>query len=315
MQYRTLGRSGLIVSRLCFGSLTIGPLQANLSLEAGAGVIRRALELGINFIDTAQSYLTYPYIARALEGWPQEVIIASKSYAYNAKDMAAALEEARKALNRDVIDIFLLHEQESPLTIIGHREALDYLVEAKARGRVRAVGLSSHAVAAVRAAALMPEIDVIHPLLNMRGLGILDGSAEDMLEAIEAAYEQGKGIYAMKPLGGGHLKDRAREALQYVLDRQAIHAVAVGMQSAEEVEVNVAWATGRKPAARSMAALNRKPRRLLVEEWCMGCGNCVSRCPQGALKMEEGRVRVDRNKCILCGYCAAACRDFCLKVI
>ncbi len=315
MFYTTLGTSGIRVSRLCFGSLTLGPLQAGLSIAAGAAVIRRALELGVNFIDTAQSYANYPYIRAALHGWPGAVVIATKSYDYTAAGMARSLEEARRELDRDVIDIFLLHEQESALTLAGHRPALEYLLEARERGLVRAAGISSHAVAAVRAAAVMPEVDIIHPLYNQQGLGILDGSQAEMLAALTLAQRNGKGIYAMKALGGGHLAHRAQQALAFVLATPAIDAVAVGMQSIAEVEVNAAWVCGREPAPEWLAAVQGRKRQLLIEDWCQGCGACVQRCPQGALQLVAGRAVVDPARCILCGYCAGVCRDFCIKVI
>ncbi|WP_338817925.1 hypothetical protein MTCOM_16300 [Moorella thermoacetica] len=315
MQYTTLGTSGIRVSRLCFGSLTMGPLQAGLSIKEGAGLIRRALELGVNFIDTAQCYNNYPYIRAALKGWSGEVVVATKSYDYTAEGMALSLEEARREMDREVIDIFLLHEQETALTLAGHRPALDYLLEARERGLVRAVGISSHAVEAVRVAATMPEIDVIHPLYNRAGLGILDGTREEMLAAITMAHTRGKGIYAMKALGGGHLAGEARAALEFVLKTPGIDAVAVGMQSPAEVEANVAWCSGREPGEDVLSRLQTRKRCLLIEEWCQGCGNCVRRCPQGALEVIEGRAVVDPERCILCGYCAGACRDFCIKVI
>lgn len=315
MRYVTLGASGIRVSRLCFGSLTIGPLQAGLSVAEGAELIRRALELGVNFIDTAQCYANYPHIRAALKGWPGEVVLATKSYDYTEAGMARSLAEARQELDREVIDIFLLHEQETALTLAGHRPALDYLLEARERGLVRAVGISSHAVEAVRVAATMPEIDVIHPLYNQAGLGILDGSREEMLAAITLAHNNGKGIYAMKALGGGHLAGKARAALDFVLATPVIDAVAVGMQSPVEVAANVAWFSGREPPEAIRQQLQDRPRRLLIEEWCQGCGRCVQRCPQGALKLVAGRSVVEQERCILCGYCAGVCRDFCIKVI
>ncbi|MGI9952982.1 aldo/keto reductase [Moorellaceae bacterium AZ2] len=315
MRYLKLGNTGLEVSRLCLGTLTLGPLQAGLDLASGVAVIKAALERGINFIDTAESYGTYRYIRAALRGWAGPVVIATKSYAYTREGMAGSLEKARRELDRDVIEVFLLHEQESALTIAGHREALEYLLEAKARGLVRAVGLSTHAVAAVRAAAELPEIDVIHPLINVEGIGILDGTVEDMLGAVERAARAGKGIYAMKALGGGHLAKRAREALQFVYQLPFVHSVAVGMQSEAEVIVNVAWSRGEEPPYGILQLIRQKERRLHIEDWCTGCGRCTRYCPQGALRVYGGRVTVDHDKCLLCGYCAPACRDFCLKVI
>lgn len=310
-----LGNTGLIVTRLCFGGLTVGPLQANLTLAEGARVIRYALERGINFIDTAEFYQTYPYIREALRGFAGEVIITSKSYAHTAEMMEKSLRKALRALNREVIDIFLLHEQESILTIRGHWEALEFLVRAKEKGYVRAVGISTHHIAAVRAAADIPEIEVVHPLLNRAGIGIADGTAEEMAAAIADLANRGKGIYGMKPLGGGHLIGDVPGALSYVLENPHLHAIAVGMKTTDEVDINLAYFTGQAPAPELVSRVRNIPRRLLIESWCAGCGTCTDHCSTDALAVVDGKATVDMAKCALCGYCGAYCPNFCIKIV
>lgn len=315
MQYRLLGRTGLEVSRLCFGALTIGPLQAGLPLAEGAGVIRKALEAGVNFIDTAELYRTYPYIREAIRGFDREVIIVSKSYAYTYSDMRKSVEKALKELDRDYIDIYMLHEQESSLTIAGHWEAVQYLLEAKEKGIIRAVGISTHHVAGVLGAAATPEIDVIHPLINMAGLGIRGGALEDMLQAVAKAAAAGKGLYAMKALGGGNLLGQAERAFEFVLALPELASVAVGMSTIDEVAYNTSLFSGNPVPAHLKIRVGRQPRRLHIEDWCRGCGQCLARCPSEALALRDGRVTVDRSLCTLCGYCGAACPDFGIKVI
>lgn len=320
MEYRELGGTGLVVSRLCFGVLTVGPLQANLPLPEASSIIRRALALGVNFFDTAQLYKTYPHIRQALKGFSGVVHIASKSYAYTYEGMRQSVEEARQALGMDRVSVFMLHEQESALTLRGHRPALEYLLEAKARGLIGAVGVSTHAVAAVRAAALMPEIDLIHPLINRAGIGILDGAADEMLAAIKEAKGAGKGIYTMKPLGGGHLMQGAAAAFDFLLRQPEIDAVAVGMKSVAEVELNARYFSGSRyedeaDLAALQAQVAAQPRVLHVEEWCEGCGRCGEACPQGAIKVSGGRAASDPARCVLCGYCGAACPQFAIKII
>ena len=315
MQYRKLGGTGLTVSRLCFGALTIGPLQRNLPLEQGAGLIRLALDMGINFIDTAEIYNCYPYIREALRDYPVDVNIATKSYAHTRAEMEKSLLGALKSLERDSIEIFLLHEQESYFTIKGHQEALDYLVSARDQGLVRAVGISTHCVAGVRAAASIPEIEVIHPIINLAGIGIQGGSLEEMLEAISFAASMGKGIYGMKCLGGGHLIPDAERAMEFVLSLPELAAVAVGMQSKEEIIYNAARFSGQSPDPALVPGLAGQARRIHIEEWCRGCGQCVDRCTAGALRIEKNRATVNETLCRLCSYCAAACPEFCIKII
>lgn len=315
MEYISLGQTGLKVSRLCFGALTIGPLQANLPPQEGAKVIKAALELGVNFIDTAELYGTYPHIAQAVQGRRDQVIIASKSYAYTKEGMEESLTKALRELATDYIDIFLLHEQESGHTIRGHWEAFEYLLSAKEKGLVRAVGISTHAVAATIAAASIPQLDVIHPLYNIRGLGILDGTRDQMCEAIQRAAQFGKGIYAMKPLGGGNFRDNVKASLDYVLQTPGVGAVAMGMKSPLEVELNVRLVSGLPVSPKLARQVASQKRYLHIDDWCQGCGSCVASCSQGALELVDGKATVDQDQCLLCGYCAAACREFAIKVV
>lgn len=314
MEYRELGKTGLQVSRICFGALTIGPLQRNMSVEEGSRLILQAFEAGINFIDTAELYRTYPYIKQALKAWPrpEEIVIATKSYAYTAEGMQQSLEEARRELDLDTIPIFLLHEQESEFTIKGHWPALEVLLEAQAKGQVKAIGISTHHVEGVLGACKYPEIQIVSPLINLTGIGIQGGTKEQMLAAISQAFSLGKGIYAMKPLGGGHLISRRRDAFSFLLERPELHSIAVGMKNVAELERNINFFKGTPSPDEDFTQPERK---LHFDEWCIACGKCVQVCAAKALTIEGDQVIVDPEKCVFCGYCGAACPEFAIKVI
>ena len=87
--------------------------------------MKRAIDCGINFIDTADLYETYPFIKALLKD-KKDLVIATKSYAYDISTAEASLERALRGIERDYVDIFLLHEQESALTLKGHYEAIEY---------------------------------------------------------------------------------------------------------------------------------------------------------------------------------------------
>lgn len=316
MEKRLLGRSKLSVSRLAFGSLTVGPLQAALPVEEGARIIAYAFDRGINFIDTAQYYQNYEYIGRALKlAKNKDVVLSTKSYAYSRQQAAEAVEEARKKTGKDVIDVFMLHETESALTIRGHMEAVEYYAELRSKGVIKALGVSTHHVAGVLGAVKAGVFDVIHPIFNFKGLGIADGTRDDMEAAIKKAAEDNIGIFTMKSLGGGNFHTDAQSAFDFVLSKDYIHSVAVGMQSIEEVDANIAYFEGRDFSEAEKERLAGKKRALHIEPWCEACGKCTERCHQKALKIgAHNTAEVDRTKCVLCGYCAPVCPVFAIKV-
>lgn len=314
MEYVKLGNTNIEVSKMCFGGLIIGPLQANMSIQDGAKVILKAFELGVNFIDTAELYGTYAHIKEAIRISGIKPVIATKSYAYTAKAAKESVEKARKELDVDVIDIFLMHEQETRLTLRGHREALEYYLLAKSKGIIKAVGVSTHNVEVVDAATSMPEIEVIHPIVNQRGIGIGDGSIHQMLTAVKKAYDVGKGIYSMKPLGGGNLLKSYKESMDFVLGIPYIHAIALGMQSVEEVIMNVNVFNNEEVPAEIFHAVTNKTRKLHIDYWCEGCNKCVQRCGQKALELIDTKILINQKKCVLCGYCASVCPQFAIKI-
>ena len=143
MKKYSIRKTGIKVTELCFGALPIGPLQANISVEKGATLIRNALERGINFIDTAEGYKTYPHIKKALEGYNGEVIIATKSYAETYEKMEQSIKNVLESLNRAYIDIFLLHAAKVTPSVFEERAgALQCLNDYKAKGIIRAIGMN-----------------------------------------------------------------------------------------------------------------------------------------------------------------------------
>jgi len=309
-----LGARDLEVSRLLFGTLTMGPLQRGLPVEEGAALLCYAAERGVNFVDTAEYYQTYPYVKEALKKHP-EMVVCTKSYAYDRDGAKRSIDLAQEGIGRERIDIFLLHEQESEHTLRGHAEALDYYGELREMGVIGAVGISTHHVAATLAAAKWPGVDIVFSLINERGLGIVDGGRTDMEQAIAKVHENGRSVLAMKALGGGHLIGGRRRAFEYALGLPGVDAVAVGMQSEAEIDFNIAMFEGREPDEACSQKTRDAQRTLLVQAWCVGCGRCAERCGQRAICVREGKAVVDAERCVRCGYCAAVCPEFCLKVI
>ncbi len=310
-----LGSTDIKVSRLCFGSLTMTPFQANLSIKEGADLIKYAYEKGINFLDTAEIYENYQYIREGIRSIRRDdYVLSTKTYAYTQEMAEESLKKALKELDTDYIDLFLLHEQESIHTIRGHFPAIEYLLKAKEKGYIRALGISTHKIEGVRGFNKIKELDVIHPIVNKGGIGIHDGTIQDMLQELKRSHEMGRGIYGMKPLGGGHLIDSVEDAFNFVRDLPYIHSIAIGMQSQDEIDADVSLMENGYIKEELKKNLKMVNRRLIVHDYCQGCGNCVERCQQGGITLMDGHA-TPNDKCILCGYCATVCPEFCIKVI
>lgn len=292
----------------------MGPLQCDMTPALGAGLFEHAFSLGINFLDTAEIYGTYPHVREALKIKP-DAVVCTKSYAYDEATAESSFRKAVEGIGREYIDIFLLHEQESAFTLRGHSRAIEYFIKRKQKGLIGAIGVSTHYIACVKAVSGHPELDVVFPLINKFGTGIADGGADEMLAAISGCRAAGKGIIAMKPLGGGHHIAQREEAFEYILKQDCLDTIAVGMQSLEEIDYNCAVFSGDRPTASADRLTRDRKRRLIVEEWCAGCGECEKACRNRAIKVISGKAVVDNGKCALCAYCARVCPLFCVKVI
>ena len=311
MKQTILGNTGIKVSRAGFGVLPMGPSQLALPVEEGAAVLRYALERGFNFVDTAQYYRAYPYISKALEDKDsRDVVICSKCLEPDYESMMEAIEEARTELGRDRIDIFLMHEVRSGQ--LEEREgAWQALKDAKAKGLVRAIGLSTHHVDITMAAAKMEDLDVVFPLINYAGLGIRRGDSfatrEEMMEAIRACSTEGKGVFAMKAFGGGSLTAHYQEALNYVFSQPEIASVMIGFGKIAEVDDLLTYLDGTMDPEYQPDI--SKKRVHINHEDCEGCGSCKAACPAGAIyyNKENGLAEVDHDKCLTCGYCSPVC--------
>lgn len=316
MKYNILGNTGIKVSELCFGVLPMGPLQANISVKEGAKIIRKGLDSGINFLDTAQAYQTYPHIKEALTDYTNEVVIASKSHATGYEEMKEAVWEACRKMGREYIDIFHLHAPREDKDVFQKRAgALDALIDLKKKGIIRAIGISTHAISVVEQSAKVKEIDVVFPIINQNGLGIIGGKPEEMIQAIKKVSSNGKGVYAMKSIAGGYLISKIEEAINFVRNIKEIQSIAVGMVHPRELEINLKIFENQKINQEELIKGEYSRKKLIVSAFCEGCGTCVKACPNQALSLKNGKAVVNYRLCLTCGYCVPHCPVFALRIV
>ena len=332
----TLGNTNLSVSRVGMGVLPIGPGQLALPVEEGADIICHAVKQGINFIDTAQYYRTYPYIKRALEMLASSgkestrksadksgkayksdkacqaagsLVICSKSLARDYECMMSAIHEAMAELDLPFLDIFLMHEVRTG----GFEErkgAWQALIDARSSGLVRAIGVSTHHIDVTMQMSDIPECDVVFPLLNYASMGIRlghgAGTCDEMLEAIRACRNAGKGVFTMKVFGGGNLTENYQKALNYVFSKEEIHSVMIGFGSKSEIDDIISYLDGTMQPDYNPDTSHKKMR--INQEDCEGCGSCMKVCASKAIFYNKnGLAEIDQSRCLTCGYCSYAC--------
>ncbi len=319
MKSYTLGKTGIPVSELCFGALPMGPLQKKIDPDNGAEIILKVLNGGVNFIDTAQLYQTYEPIRRALQQTEIRPVIASKSMALDATGMQSAIEEALEEMALDYIDIFHLHAARVPEgedVFQTRADAWQVLLDYKDKGIIKAVGISTHSVPAVNLAALRDDVDIVFPIINKTGTGILHGSTEEMIAAINRCRDHNKGIYLMKALGGGCLVSDYHTALNFVRERFPL-PIAMGMVNLKEVEYNLNYfntppdKTGELPEPVAESKCFQ-----VVEFLCKDCGECIENCPNHAISRmaAESKPTINPDLCLRCGYCVGFCPQFAIRM-
>ncbi len=317
MKRMTLGRTGMETAEMIFGTLPMGPLQKNVSVEESAKIIASALERGVDFVDTAQMYRTYPHLRRAMDMTGIRPMISSKSLSATYEKMEAAIHEALEALKVDYIDLFYMHAAR-----IGNEVFTDYaggmeaLYDAKRKGLIRAVGISTHSVPLTRAAAVHPEVDVVFPLINKTGVGLREGTLADMEEAVELCFENNKGVVVMKALSGGTSVMDYVGSFEYV--RRIIKdraPIALGMVNMAELDMNLKFFNG-EDISEELARLEAPSKAFFVfGSICKKCGRCIKECHSDAITYEEKCAVINPDKCLRCGYCVGSCPEFAIRMI
>jgi len=238
----TLGRTGIRTSRLAMGTGTRGGrVLREMGLEGTVKLLRHSLDCGLFWWDLADSYGTHPFARAALKEIKRDkVVINSKVRSRDAAGVRSDLERIFRELNTEYIDIVLLHclkEPDWPKTLTG---PMDVLREYKAKGRIRAVGVSCHTVVALQAAAEEPWVEVCLARFNPFAK-VMDVDKPERVphvaKVLKKMHDRGKVVYGMKILGEGYAKTDKQidEALRFALQQRWMSAFTIGMNKPTEV--------------------------------------------------------------------------------
>ncbi len=314
MKTVTLGRTGITVNKNGFGAL---PIQ-RVSVEEAGKLLRKAYENGINFFDTARSYSdSEEKIGLALSDVRDEIILATKTPSTNVEGFWKDLETSLALLKTDHIDIYQFHNPAfcpKPGDGTGLYEAM---LEAKAQGKIRFIGISNHRLAVAQEAVGSGLYDTLQFPFSY----LADAKDEALVRRCE---ELGVGFICMKGLSGGMI---THSDAAYAYLAQFENAVAIwGVQREWELDEFLSYNEDPPEMTEEMRAFIAKEREELSESFCRSCGYCMP-CPQGIQINQCARMSLLLRRspaatwlspywqeqmekietCLNCGQCAKKC--------
>ncbi len=235
----TLGKTGIKTTILGVGTGTRGGReQRQMGQAAFVKMMRHAYDRGIRYIDTADMYMTHLFVRFALKELPRdEIFIQTKTRATHPEVAKADIERFRRELGTGYIDSLLLHCMRTKGWPRDMRPVMDVLLEAKEKGRVRAVGVSCHGMDPLVDAADCDWCEVHLVRINPFGLK-MDGPVDDVVRQIKKMHQQGRGVIGMKVYGEGGADSREKrlQSLKFIFDLGCVHAFTIGFSSPAQID-------------------------------------------------------------------------------
>lgn len=319
----TLGRTGVEVPDISFGTFS-------LEDEADERLVHHALDRGITHFDTAEGYTegrAEKILGRALRGRRDEVTLTSKYWAlpeHSAEYQMRMLEQSLRHLHTDYVDLYMNHAVNEVARLSDEWQRFATL--AKEQGKIRAIGMSGHAPRLAQCMEHALDHDLVDVFLVaysfaqqpsfkeslksylsdwLPSLDIVASQAR-LPELLARAHRQGVGVMVMKTLKGARLNDMrpferpgrtfAQAAFRWVLSDPAVDGLAVTMTSAEQIDEYIEASGGDAPDREDLALLARYAAVNAGTSCLIGCGDCLSSCPQGVAINDVMRMRMyDRD--------------------
>jgi uncharacterized protein len=317
MRKLRLGKTGLMVTQLGFGGI---PIQ-RLNEKDAVAVVARCLDLGINFIDTANAYSTSEErIGKAIAGRKEGLILATKSTSRSPEVIIKHLDQSLKMLGVDCIDLYQFHnvsDAKSLEIVLAPQGPRAELEKAKKAGKIRHIGVTCHQIDTAKKAVASDQFETVMFPFNFVTSEALD-------ELIPLARAHDVGFITMKPLAGGMISN-ARIAFKYLFQFPDIVSIP-GIEKVEEIE-EIAGLLGSDP---HLTAADKREMEQLKQQlgtrFCHRCDYCqpckesiaistVMIFPSLAARLPDehiysgfwGSLVEKAAGCSLCGECEERC--------
>ena len=268
METVTLGSTGITVNKNGFGAL---PIQ-RISTEDAAALARKAYDAGITFFDTARFYTdSEEKLGVAFEEMREKVYIATKTTASTPEEFWSQLQTSLTNLKTDYIDLYQFHNPAvcpKPGDGSGLYEAM---LEAKAQGKIRHIGITNHRLAVAREAIESGLYETLQfPFCYL--------ATDKDIELVEACKKANMGFIAMKALSGGLITN---SAAAYAFEAQYDNVLPIwGVQKESELDEFISYIDNPPVMNEELQAVIDHDREQLSGDFCRGCGYCMP-CPVG----------------------------------
>ena len=245
----TLGRSDVQVTRLAFGTGTLGGrVQRNLGQAQFTKLVRYAHERGIRFFETSESYDgMHEMLGVALKGVPRDSYqLMTKVTTGDGADPREKIDELRRLANTEYFDIMLLHWQHSATWPTDTTQWQDAIEQAQMKKAVLCHGASVHGLPALRQVPTDKWLQVAMIRVNQKGVkmdaedyatnGL--GNVSEVVSHIHQAHGQGLGVISMKLVGEGTFTKREdrQQAMKFAFRKAGVDCVTVGYKNTGEID-------------------------------------------------------------------------------
>ena len=256
---------GIKMSRLGLGTGTLGGLtkqsvwakrnskkKASMSAAEAEQLFLQSYERGITLFDLAEAYGTHEFCRKGLKQVPGEKVALMTKFWWRTQSQTPgklsirereqfardAFERYLRELNTDYIDMLLLHLLEEPSWTEEMKPYMDVFSSYKERGLIKTLGCSCHSYGAMETAATSSWVDVLLARINPEGVRC-DGNADEVLEVLRRAKEQGTFVIGMKICGAGTLVPNRNACMKLAQECGVLDALTLGMSSVEQLNENL----------------------------------------------------------------------------
>jgi len=251
LQRVVLGKSGLNPTLLGFGTGVWAGSRVSFMTrqekDKSVALLKHAYDRGFRMFDCADSYGTHGIMKEALKGMDREqMVISSKIWTREGNlpeperpDADVVVDRFRKEMGVDYFDLVQIHCMVDADWTDSQKRQMDIMENLKAKGVIRAHGVSVHTLEAMKAALDDPWVDVLHARINPYGIAMDKPDPAEVVEMIHKVHASGKGIIGMKLVGNGEYTDEGEKidhAIRFVLGLGSVDMVIVGFESAAQVD-------------------------------------------------------------------------------